>query len=86
MTLEPLIDLQARLEQCCLYKQVHLSWLLLNACVTAWLVESLVPQAVLLSLLPKHSSCNHHKHERRQYVAQLTKGVNRQRMGLLGKL
>lgn len=72
MTLEPLIALQARLDAygAMLPVQAGAFVMIIDqclchslkqtlACVTAWLVESRIPQAVLLSLLPKHSSCNH---------------------------
>ena len=71
ITLQPLIDLQARLDACGAMLPLQ-AGAFVNACVTAWLVESLInaliPQAVLLNLLnllPKHCSCNHHKHKRR---------------------
>ena len=61
MTLEPLLDLQARLDAYGAMLPLQ-AGAFVNACVIAWLVESLIPQAVLLnllSLLPEHSSCKH---------------------------
>ena len=63
VTLEPLLDLQARLDAYGAMLPLQ-AGAFVNACVIAWLslVESLIPQAVLLnllSLLPEHSSCKH---------------------------
>ena len=69
MTLEPLLGVLARLDAYEAMLPVQ-AGSFVNACITAWLADALImmPKAVLLNLLPKHSSCNHHKHKRGRHV------------------
>jgi hypothetical protein len=62
---DPLLDLQARLDAYGAMLPLQ-AGPFVNACVTAWLADSLMPKAVLLiplNLLPKHTSYNHHKYK-----------------------
>ena len=70
MTLEPLLGLQARPDAYEAMLPVQ-AGSCVNACITAWLADSLMPapKAALLNLLPKLCSCNHHKHKRGRHVA-----------------
>ncbi len=86
MTSEPLLDLQARLDAYEAMLPVQ-AGAFVNACVTAWLVESLIPQAVLLNLLNLlPANCNHHQHKRRQYVARTHQGIQQTTNGTFKRI